>query len=366
MTSPAGSSNGTGERAGNDQPGDAREPVGGGDPGRRLVVLDIDDTLYLERDYVRSGFEAVGVWARDELGVDDLGERAWTAFEAGVRRTIFDDALAGAGVEAADGLVPQLVQVYRAHAPTIEMLADARAWLDGLAPHVALAVVTDGPLASQQAKAEALRLTRWADLVVFTESLGPGMGKPHPAAFEQLERELGLSGDRCAYVADNPAKDFVAPHRLGWRTVRVRRPGGLHADVPSGDDVDAEITSLDELDAALAWDPPPPASTSTAASPTAATRTAEDRSTVGPTAEDRPGGSPADGSPATTGGTPAPEAPRTHAPTAPSPADGPDSQGQGDGQVRRPAAPGGPPHDRRLQPAVPAVPAADRRARPGR
>ncbi|HET6775384.1 MAG TPA: glycosyltransferase, partial [Acidimicrobiales bacterium] len=231
----------------------------GGDTGRRLVVLDIDDTLYLERDYVRSGFDAVGAWARAELGVDDLGERAWAAFEAGVRRTIFDEALAGCGIEVTNGVVPRLVEVYRAHSPTIDMLPDARAWLDALSPHVTLAVVTDGPLASQQAKAEALMLTRWADLVVFTESLGPGRGKPHPAAFEQLERELGLSGERCAYVADNPAKDFVAPHRLGWRTVRVRRPGGLHAEVPSGGDVDAEVTSLADLDAALGWDADPAA-----------------------------------------------------------------------------------------------------------
>jgi putative hydrolase of the HAD superfamily len=220
---------------------------------RRLVVLDIDDTLYLERDYVRSGFIAVDAWAHNELGVDGLGERAWAAFESGVRRTIFDEALAAVGVDGAPNLVPRLVEVYRSHVPTIEMLADAREWLDGLAPHIAVAVVTDGPLASQQAKAEALVIARWADFVVFTESLGPGHGKPHPAAFEHLERELGVSGDRCAYVADNPAKDFVAPHRLGWRTVRVRRPGGLHAEVPSGEDVDAEITSLADLDAALAW-----------------------------------------------------------------------------------------------------------------
>ena len=72
--------------------------------GRRLVVLDIDDTLYLERDYVRSGFAAVGAWAQDELGVDGLGDRAWAAVEAGTRRTIFDEALAASGVEATDDL----------------------------------------------------------------------------------------------------------------------------------------------------------------------------------------------------------------------------------------------------------------------
>src|SRR5690606_10373283 len=80
---------------------------------------------------------------------------------------------------------------------------------------------------------------------------------PHPAAFERLERELGLAGPCCAHVADNPAKDFVAPRRLGWRTVRVRRPGGLHAGVPSGDDVDVEIPTLAELDAAPGPAPAP-------------------------------------------------------------------------------------------------------------
>ena len=210
--------------------------------------------------------------------------------------------------------MPRLVEVYRSHAPTIEMLADARAWLDGLAPHVALAVVTDGPLASQQAKAEALLLGRWADLIVFTETLGPGRGKPHPAAFEQLEREVGLQGDRCAYVADNPAKDFVAPHRLGWRTVRVRRPGGLHADVPSGDDVDAEIASLADLDTALGWPDSRPTRRFRRVDRAPATRSAK----------------------------------KTR-------------EGERGVTLER-----GAPDDRRLEPAVPAAPAAHRRARPRR
>jgi putative hydrolase of the HAD superfamily len=220
---------------------------------RRLVVLDIDDTVYLERDYVHSGFTAVGAWAREELGVEGLGERAWAVFQAGVRRTIFDDALADVGIEATPDLLARLIEVYRSHAPAIAMLPDTRAWLDRLTPHVVLAVVTDGPLASQRAKADALQLSRWAEVIVFTETLGQGREKPHPAAFEQLEREVGLRGDRCAYVADNPAKDFVTPHRLGWRTVRVRRQGSLHVNVRSGGDIDAEITSLDDLDTALDW-----------------------------------------------------------------------------------------------------------------
>ena len=48
-------------------------------------------------------------------------------------------------------------------------------------------------------------------------------------------------------MADNPAKDFVSPRQLGWRTVRIRRTGGLHAEVAGGSDIDVELSCLDEL-----------------------------------------------------------------------------------------------------------------------
>ena len=220
---------------------------------RRLVVFDIDDTLYLERDYVRSGFAAVGAWAGAELDVADLGDRAWARFEAGSRGRIFDEVLAAGGIRVNGSLVSQLVDVYRSHAPAIELLDDVRGWLAARPADVALAVVSDGPPASQRAKAAALGLADWADPIVFTAALGPGRGKPHPAAFECVEAAIGLTGPACAYVADNPAKDFAGPRLCGWRTVRVRRSGGLHASVASGADVDAEVTGFATLDEALGW-----------------------------------------------------------------------------------------------------------------
>ncbi|HEX8802653.1 MAG TPA: HAD family hydrolase [Acidimicrobiales bacterium] len=216
----------------------------------RVVVFDIDDTLYLEREYVRSGFRAVGAWARRTLGVPDLGERAWEAFEAGVRGTIFDAALAGAGVEATPELLARMVSCYRDHEPAITLLDDARTALDGLevdTGHTAVAVITDGPRASQSAKARSLGLATWSQHVILTETLGDGFGKPHPHAFELVQQRLGVDPERCTYIADNPAKDFVAPHRLGWRTIRVRRPRGLHHGVDGGDDIDHEVSDMTDL-----------------------------------------------------------------------------------------------------------------------
>jgi putative hydrolase of the HAD superfamily len=216
--------------------------------GVDAIILDIDDTLYLERDYVRSGFDAVGRWARQELGASDFAAKAWAAFEAGARGKIFNEILIACGRRPDDATVSAMVSCYRTHSPAITLASDARRALDRWYGAVSLAAVTDGPLPSQQAKVRALALGRWVSLVVFTSALGHGMGKPHPAAFELVQDRLGARNARCVYVADNPAKDFIAPKQLGWQTVRVRRPFGIHADAASGADVDHEIASLNRLE----------------------------------------------------------------------------------------------------------------------
>lgn len=212
------------------------------------VVWDIDDTLYLERDYVRSGFRAVGDALREHFDADGFGDVAWALFEQGVRGDTFDRAASAIGRPELP--VDWMVARYREHEPDIELSPDASSCIDRLSG-VPMAAVSDGPWASQHAKAVALGVPRFADPVVLTSALGEGKGKPHPAGFESVVAAVGLSASRYVYVADNPAKDFVAPRQLGWATVRIRRPLGLHVDRPSADDVDAEIESLDDLDATL-------------------------------------------------------------------------------------------------------------------
>jgi putative hydrolase of the HAD superfamily len=211
------------------------------------VTFDLDDTLFLERDYVRSGFRAVGDWAERHLDVRGLADSAGRAFERGVRGTTLHEALADLGVEPTPEVVAQLVAVYRSHIPRVRMLEDARACIEDLRQRAVLAVISDGPRASQQAKATAMATERWAKTVVLTADLGLGAGKPSPKAFAAVEAVTGVSGGACAYVADNPLKDFGGARSCGWLTVRVRRPESLHAALPSSADVDIEVTELRAL-----------------------------------------------------------------------------------------------------------------------
>jgi len=221
---------------------------------RMLVVFDLDDTLYLESDFVRSGFSAVEA----ELGIEGLAATAWSLHRARVRGTVLTEALRRHGRTATPDEVARAVAIYRFHYPRIHMAPDAAAALAVLAkdPCVELAVLTDGDAATQRNKIDALGLARLMSRMVVTDELGPlrAYWKPHPEAF------LILQGPRrpaaaCVYVADNPRKDFAAPVQLGWRAVRMRRPGGLWEHEPDGWLApDTTLVDLSSLDAHLrAW-----------------------------------------------------------------------------------------------------------------
>lgn len=190
-----------------------------------LYVLDIDDTLYLERDYVRSGFCAVGLWLAENRNVEDFSERAWDLFETGARGNIFDTVLEDLGIFNKD-FINELVHLYRAHYPDISLQSDAMKFLKRY-KRDDLAIITDGYSCAQWAKIRALNLEQYVDKIIITDDWGKEFWKPNPKAYALAQG--GRSPEECVYIADNPLKDFDVPAKLGWATsVRIRRKESLH------------------------------------------------------------------------------------------------------------------------------------------
>lgn len=212
-----------------------------------VVVYDLDDTLYLERDYVASGFRAVDRWCAQELGLLGVGEHAWRAFEAGHRGDTLERGLYAAGFDDVDVWLPRVVEVYRRHKPTIRLCSDsARALHRTEGSH---AILTDGFSETQRAKVTALGL-EGVPTVVTDELGGPHCRKPAAAGFDAVS-SMFAAAERSdfVYVADNPIKDLTGAVAAGWRAVRVRRSKGLHCsleqipaiDVPEVPDVAAAL-----------------------------------------------------------------------------------------------------------------------------
>ena len=68
----------------------------------RAIVLDLDDTLYLERDYVRSGFTHVAyLEARGLANSAEVFAFLWAGFEAGERHHALSIRCSGDGHRSA-------------------------------------------------------------------------------------------------------------------------------------------------------------------------------------------------------------------------------------------------------------------------
>ena len=220
----------------------------------RVVVFDLDDTIFPERDYVRSGYGAVAQHLRRTLAVDGPFEHwLWERFLEGR----FDRAFDGLNHRFNLSLTPQqiadLVTVYRNHTPNIrprdgmiDLLVDLRRSFD-------LAMISDGFLPAQQLKVEALGIEAMFDHIVFTARHGREFWKPSRLGFELVQHHFDVDHAACAYVGDNVSKDFVAPNALGWLTVQLAMPDQVHREKtsPRGGGPRIRVRSVEQLRAAL-------------------------------------------------------------------------------------------------------------------
>ena len=199
----------------------------------QLAAFDLDDTLYPEREFVHSGFTAVAQHLADleVIDAESFFTTAASLFAAGARGNIFDLALKRLAAIFPAARIEELVRVYREHQPLIRPFAGSPNLLKFLkARGVVLALISDGPWHTQQNKLRALGLEAYFDHLVFTGAQGGDWGKPSPRAFQEVMGRSQAPAAACVYVADNPRKDFIAPNRLGWHTIRVRETTGLYND----------------------------------------------------------------------------------------------------------------------------------------
>ena len=217
----------------------------------RALLLDLDDTLYDEASYVRSGFRAVaGHLARRLDGADEdaLARSLMATLQRQGRGKVFDTVLAAHGVPPDRATIEGLVRLYRRHAPEIALDAGALAAIRRLSGHFLLAVVTDGDPVMQRRKVAALDLGSLVPVVVYCwEHAAP---KPNPGGFALALQRLGVTSDHALIVGDDPRRDLPAAATLGVPMVRVRR--GRHAAVPNPDGLQP-VGEIDAFRALPGW-----------------------------------------------------------------------------------------------------------------
>ncbi len=197
-------------------------------PEAGVVVFDLDDTLYPERDFVLSGFRAVANVIVRETGVD-VFERLVELFEAR-HADPFGNVLASLGMPIETK--GRLIQTYRDHYPKLTLAPGVADVLGNLRDSGrSLGIITDGRSVTQRNKIRALGLDTLIDTIVISEEIGSA--KPAEQNYRHFEDQF--VGRQFVYIGNDVAKDFIAPNRLGWQTIGLRHDKRHIRSAPTAD-----------------------------------------------------------------------------------------------------------------------------------
>lgn len=187
------------------------------------VIFDLDDTLYSEKQYVRSGYKKIGEY----IGREDADEKLWNYFEGG--RKAIDAYLDEIGEEEKKS---ECLKIYREQMPEITLYEGVAQMIEDLRDKgVKVGIITDGRPEGQRNKIKALGLESMVDDIIITDELGGSQfRKPCDIAFRIMQNRWRLPYEQIVYVGDNPNKDFQACRQLGMRWKYFRNEDGLYFD----------------------------------------------------------------------------------------------------------------------------------------
>ena len=182
----------------------------------KAVVFDLDDTLYPEEEYVKSGFHAIA----DAFNDEDLYERLYSLFKE-EKSNVYQRA--GFSEEQCK----RCIEIYRSHIPNISLAHETETLLKRLKKRgCKLGIITDGRPEGQRNKIKALGLEEMMDCIIVTDEMGGvEYRKPNPKAFKVMKDVLGMEFDEMIYIGDNPAKDFCIKSVYPITTVQLITEG---------------------------------------------------------------------------------------------------------------------------------------------
>ena len=174
-------------------------------PSSKIFVFDLDDTLYSERDFEKSGIEFV----YENLSIKHISLE--TILKN--RENWIEQIIDGSNNQITLQIV---LDIYRNHFPTIQLYNDAKVFLEKLLSQgIEMSLITDGRSITQRNKLRALGIESFFKNIVISDEVNSE--KPSEYNFRMVM--YNKIAENYIYIADNPKKDFITPNKLGWTSI---------------------------------------------------------------------------------------------------------------------------------------------------
>ena len=196
----------------------------------KAVVFDLDDTLYMEEEFVEHGLKNAANVAETVYGIANANEKIRTLYQES-KVNVFDRVVKAEKIKDEESAVAGLVKAYRNCEPknlhcnpgVLDLLKTLKK------KGVRTGIITDGFADVQKSKIKALGIQEYIDKIVITDELGGVQcRKPNPIGFEKMLKMLDVKPQEMVYIGDNPNKDFAIKKYLPIITARVDVPNGIY------------------------------------------------------------------------------------------------------------------------------------------
>lgn len=217
----------------------------------KALLFDLDDTLYNEKQFVKSGFSQVAEFVEDKFKIEKkvYYKILIDIFNGGSRGNVFNLALERVNVAFEENIIHAMVKIYREHNPKIELDKNTKLLLLNLKKNYSLGIITDGYFEVQKKKVQALKLEELFDSIIYTDKYGKEYWKPNVLGYKLALEEFQVLPEEAVYIGDNPYKDFIGAKKVGIPTVRVINQNREYSDVRLNKEYEAnyEIRELHEI-----------------------------------------------------------------------------------------------------------------------
>lgn len=200
----------------------------------KVIVFDLDDTLYFEKDYVKSGYRIISKYLNQKYGLNEkviYKEMLFLFYKS--PKNIFNRILDKYNISYSNEDIQNMITLYRNHKPKIKLSKDVRKTLVFLLKKdYRLGIITDGFKEAQRKKIQVLQLEKYFEKIIVTDELGENREywKPHEKSYILMKEYFNVEFNEMIYIGDNISKDFIAPIKLGILTIQIINKKSIHQD----------------------------------------------------------------------------------------------------------------------------------------
>lgn len=173
---------------------------------RKLLVFDLDDTLYKEIDFVKSGYKSI---IQDLMLPENTIDIMMAWYHKGLN--VFELLIINFELTTD---IKNLLNIYRNHYPSLLLPLSTKKVLNFFRKtNQSMSLITDGRSKTQRNKLKSLGITEYFDKIIISDEVGSC--KP---SIQNFKAVMSNEYKDYVYIADNTAKDFITPSLLKWDT----------------------------------------------------------------------------------------------------------------------------------------------------